>query len=123
MDDSKKNRNIHNIQNIKIQNALINKILIGFIISAFFFGCASVPPPVEDYALAQTALEGARKAEASRFAPILFQQAEVNYLKAQNLYDEKDYIGAEKEFIKTRKLAEKAENQSRVQKAVQGEAF
>jgi hypothetical protein len=82
--------------------------------SFFVVSCVTVPPPIEEYAIARAALEAARQVEASRYSPGFFHQAEEAYLRATVLYKEREYGEAHKEFQKAKIAAEKAENSARV---------
>lgn len=77
-------------------------------------GCQSVPRPDEDYALARAAIEAARAVQAARHSPGYWHQAEEAYRKARILYNDRDWKGAQEEFIRARIAAEKAENSARL---------
>lgn len=86
-------------------------------------GCVTVPPPIEEYTLARTALEAARQVEAARYSSGFFHQAEESYRKAVILYKEREFVEAQKEFIKAKIAAEKAENSARVIRFKNGEVL
>lgn len=95
---------------------------LGYIfITLWFTSCVSIPPPVEDYTLARTALDAARSIESARYSPLYFQQAENHYKKAQSLYEDREYDKAQLEFIQCRRAAEKAETAARIQILLSGE--
>lgn len=95
---------------------------LGLVLTTIVFtSCVSIPPPVEDYTLARTALEAARQIEAARYSPLFFQQAENHYKKAQSLFDDREYDKAQEEFIQCRKASEKAETAARMQMLLRGE--
>jgi hypothetical protein len=87
-----------------------------------FFGAALVfmssgcvtSVPVEDYTLARAAYESARDAEALRYAPALWYNAEQAYREGQRAYKERRYSDAEQNFKDARIAAEKAENTARI---------
>lgn len=85
-----------------------------------FVACAGVPPKNE-YVLALTAIENAKKAQADRLEPKLSYQYKKLYEKALNFYEERNYNKAKEYFIKSRFLAEKAEVRARVKKYKNGE--
>jgi hypothetical protein len=86
-------------------------------------GCATTPPPIEDYTLARAALDAARSVEASRFSPGFWHQAEDAYRKAKILYQEREFTGAKAEFQRARTAAEKAENSTRLIRLKNGEVL
>lgn len=86
-------------------------------------GCVTAPPPIEEYTLARTALEAARQVEAARYSSGFFHQAEESYRRATILYSEREYLEAQKEFVKAKLAAEKAENSARVIRFKNGEVL
>jgi hypothetical protein len=104
-----------------VLNEYARKFIVLFLITILFTSCVSIPPPVEDYTLARTALEAARQIEAARYSPLFFQQAENHYKKAQSLFDDREYDKAQEEFIQCRRAAEKAETAARIQMLLRGE--
>jgi hypothetical protein len=76
--------------------------------------CQSVPPPLEDYALARAAIESARAVQAPRHSPGYWHQADEAYRQGRLLYKDHDYTGAREEFVRARMAAEKAENSARL---------
>lgn len=83
-------------------------------------GCVG-PAPLEDYNLAYTALQSARAAGASRFAPGYFNLAEEHYRKAVTQFEGREYGKAKESFLLSRKSAEKAENYTMLKKYESGE--
>lgn len=77
-------------------------------------GCQSVPPPVEEYTLARSAIEAAKSVQAARHSPGNWHQAEEAYRKARIFYNEQDWANARSEFVKARVAAERAENSARL---------
>lgn len=71
-------------------------------------------PPVEEYTLAQTALQAARYAEGSRFAPGHWYRAEDAYNKGKRAYEDRNYSNARKLFNISIQYAERAENAARL---------
>jgi len=86
-------------------------------------GCVTTPPPIEDFALARTAIEAAKGVEAARYSPGFWHQAEESYRRAQLLFEDQDYQLAQKEFVKARIAAEKAENSARLIRQKNGEVL
>lgn len=70
--------------------------------------------PVEEYTLARAAYDSAKDAEALRYAPALWYNAEQAYREGQRAYKERRYSDAEADFKDARIAAEKAENAARV---------
>jgi hypothetical protein len=73
-------------------------------------------PPIQEYTLARTAIESARKIEAVRVAPAFFHKAEEAYRKAEAEYKREEFGIAKDLFITARDYAERAENAARLQK-------
>lgn len=86
-------------------------------------GCVTTPPPIEDFALARTALEAAKGVEAARYSPGYWHQAEESFRRAQLLFEQREHKQAQKEFVKARIAAEKAENSSRLIRQKSGEVL
>lgn len=78
-------------------------------------------PPVDDYNLAQTALNSARIAGAPRFAAGYLARATDSYKLAQRFYEERDYERARVAFRQAKLFAERAENLSALKRAQTGE--
>lgn len=76
-------------------------------------GCVT-SVPVEDYTLARAAYEAAKEAEALRYAPALWYNAEQAYRLGQRAYRERHYDEAEHQFKEAKLAAEKAENAARI---------
>lgn len=72
--------------------------------------------PVRDYTLARTALQAAKEAEASRYAPVLWNSAESNYRKAELAYKANEFEIAKDYFRDSKQFSERAENAARSQK-------
>jgi hypothetical protein len=83
-------------------------------------GCVG-PAPIEDYTLANVAIEAARASQAPRFAPGYFGQAEEFYQQAKADYEDRRYQSARENFARARQFAEKAENYTFLKKAQSGE--
>ncbi len=94
--------------------------LFFYALTTVFFACAGVPPKNE-YVLAITAIDNAKRAQAERLEPKLSFQYKKTYEKALNFFDERNYDKAKEYFIKSRFLAEKAEVRARVKKYKKGE--
>ncbi len=85
--------------------------------------CTTITLPIQEYALARSALVAAESAEAERLAPLLFQQAQQSFKRAEYLYQEREFEDAKLLFNKAKKLAERAETISRVKKSKSGEVL
>lgn len=92
----------------------LRAILLGLSVLAAFAGCQTVPPPLEEYALARAAIEAAQAVQAARHSPGFWHQAEEAYRIARIYYSDHDWMNARSEFIKARVAAEKAENSARL---------
>jgi len=77
--------------------------------------CVTLPSvPIEDYAIARTAIDAAKSVDAARYSPGFFHKAEIAYRTAQLAYQDRDYQTAIEEFQLAREFAEKAENSARL---------
>jgi len=94
-------------------------ILIGVLLS----GCVTMAPPMDEYVLARTALESAKSVDAARYSAGFFHKAELAYKKAQQHFEDREYIEATAEFRKSRDAAEKAENSARLIRFKNGEVL
>lgn len=74
-------------------------------------GCSSLPH--KEYALAQSALIAAKKAEAQKFSAKHYSKALSLYQKGASLYKQKSYEEAKNFFLESLKEAEKAEFKAR----------
>lgn len=77
--------------------------------------------PVDEYTLARAAYEAAKDAEALRYAPALWYNAEQAYREGQRAFKERRYGDAESNFIEARAAAEKAENAARIARHQSGD--
>ena len=102
----------------KYLNQLSQGVLVA--LAFCFLGCASQPPK-EQYNLAFAAMEGARAVQATKYAPALWYKAEEAYRRAEDYYKKEDYTEAEKNFVRARSYAERAENASRLKRFETGE--
>lgn len=92
-----------------MRKRLLTTLLLG-LLSA----CAHVEIPHKEYVLAKAAFDAASATEAVKFAPQLYYKAEKSYKKAEQLFKDRYYEEAKKEFIVAKSLAEKAETAARV---------
>lgn len=99
------------------------KKILPFLGSILLSGCITFPPPIDDFALARAALEAARAVESSRYSPGYWSQAEESFRRARVFYNEREYELAQKEFIRARAAAEKAENSARLIRTKNGEVL
>ncbi len=98
------------------------RLVIAMIISLFVFSGCVGPAPKSDMSLATVALESAREAQAAKYAPGLFRQAEEHYQMGLTEYEEKRYAQARESFLRAKQYAEKAENYTVLKKAERGES-
>jgi hypothetical protein len=105
--------------------SLVNKsrgsLLAGLLFLALGFSGCVTSVPVEDYTLARAAYDAAKEAEALRYAPALWYNAEQAYRLGQRSYKERNYTEAEERFKEARVAAEKAENAARVARQNSGD--
>lgn len=73
-------------------------------------GCASVPPPKEQMAVSQTAVDNAINSDTTQFAPVELQAARDKLQEAQRAMAKEDYARA-------KRLAEEAEVDARLAQA------
>lgn len=92
-------------------------------ISILLSSCVTFPPPVQEYALARSAMDAARAVDAARYSPGHWGRAELAFKNAQNYYQEREYQMAQGEFINARAAAEKAENSARLIRHKNGEVM
>ncbi|OFZ17840.1 MAG: hypothetical protein A2Z20_05670 [Bdellovibrionales bacterium RBG_16_40_8] len=85
-----------------------------------FLACVG-PAPKEDSVLAYASIEAAKAAQAQRFAPGFYAQAEEHYRQAFVDYEERRYREAREHFIQSRQFAEKAENYTILKRAETGD--
>jgi hypothetical protein len=101
----------------------VRKIEVVFFICLIVFmttACVG-PAPVDDYNLAYTAMNSAKKAGASRFATGYLAKANDYYKEAQKFYKDRDYQKASIAFKQAKLFAERAENLSALKRAQTGE--
>lgn len=84
------------------------------LVSASLTACQTTPAPLEEYALARSAIEAAKSVQAARHSPGYWHQAEEAYRKGRLFYNDRDWAGAREQFIRARIAAEKAENSARL---------
>jgi hypothetical protein len=91
-----------------------------FMATIVLSGCVT-SVPVDDYVLARAAYDSAKDAEALRYAPALWYNAEQAYREGQRAYKERRYDEAKTDFKDSRVAAEKAENAARVARHAAGD--
>jgi hypothetical protein len=96
--------------------------LIFLLLFAGVIGCAHAQP-IDEWALAYSAVDSAKQVQAHRYAPGLWFKAEESYKSAQELFDERAYRESEQEFVRARNFAERAENITRIKRYQSGEAL
>ncbi len=77
--------------------------------------------PVDEYAIARAAMDGAKESEAPRFAPALWYKAESAYREGETFFKERSFEEAAKRFSQARALAEQAENAARLSRFESGD--
>jgi len=91
--------------------------VVGLLVFPFLLlilGCAG--EPTNELAAAKDALEKARAAEADKYAPDIFTQAENSITEAENLIAQKKYGEAKKLLMDAKGVAESAASQAEVNK-------
>ncbi len=83
-------------------------------------GCVT-SVPVEEYTMARAAYESAKEAEALRYAPALWYNAEQAYRLGQRAYKDRHYDEAQAQFKEAKLAAEKAENAARIARQSAGD--
>ena len=101
---------------------LLNLVIL-ILTFVFILSCSTITLPTQEYVLARSAMESAQEFDAERLAPVIFQEAQDYYKRAERFYNEKEFEQARINFINARKSAEKAETTSRIKKAKTGEVL
>lgn len=94
--------------------------IIALCAALLLVGCVTYIP-VDEYNLARAAYEAARDADAPRYAPALWFNAEQAYRDGQKAYKERRYGEARDHFEDARDYAEKAENAARLARHQSGD--
>ena len=105
------------------RSQVVSPLRAGFLLFVALFllvGCVT-SVPVDDYVLARAAYDSAKEAEALRYAPALWYNAEQAYRDGQRDYKERRYDEAKAEFRTSRLAAEKAENAARIARHAAGD--
>lgn len=79
--------------------------------------------PVDEWTLARSAFESAKEADAARYVPSIWFNAEQTYREAQKSYRDRRYVDAKKQFIQAKNLCEQAENAARLARQQSGEVI
>ncbi|HAG92194.1 MAG TPA: hypothetical protein DCL41_09990 [Bdellovibrionales bacterium] len=107
--------------------SLFSKILKGpfllFVLQAAVLAACVSPPPYEEYTLASEAIRAAQEADGSKYSPAFWLEAERSYRAAEQAYKLNEFEKAKTMFVKARHAAERAENQSRLEKFKSGDVF
>ena len=101
---------------------MIRAVLV-FSLGLVLMSCSTGPAPLEEYTIARAAIEAARSVEAARLSPGYWNQAEDAFQIGQRLYEERDFVRAKQEFIRSRMAAERAETASRLLRQKNGEVL
>ena len=94
-----------------------------FFLGLALISCTTGPAPLEEYTIARAAIEAARAVESARLSPGFWNQAEDAFQIGQRHYEERDFVQAKKEFIRSRIYAERAETASRLLRQKNGEVL
>lgn len=101
----------------------IARSLIVLITIFLLQSCVTMPAPVLEYTLADTAIKAAKAVQAVRYSPTNWHDAEETYRRAQILFNEREYEQARDLFIRARIAAEKAETSARIIRQRNGEVL
>jgi hypothetical protein len=99
----------------------VSKWCCVLVVTAGLAACVG-KPPIEDYILANTAMEAAKAAQAQRIAPGYFSRADDSFHRAVSEYDDRHYTRAKRDFHDAKFFAEQAENFSMLKKAETGDS-
>lgn len=84
------------------------------LVQLILVSCQTIPPPLESYTLARTAIVYAAKVKASRYSPGNWHKAENYFRQAERMFRNKDFEEADRLFKLAKSHAEKAENIARI---------
>lgn len=115
-------RNTELFSDLKFRS-YVTALMASTVIGATQTACTTIPPPVEEYAIARSAMEAARSIDAGRFAGNQYHRAMEAYLRAEILYRNREYHEARDLFEASRVDFEKAENIANVQRKKNGETL
>jgi Domain of unknown function (DUF4398) len=90
------------------------------VMAVFMFGCVTYMP-VDEWTIARAAYEAARDADAARYVPSIWFNAEQAYREGQKAFRERRYAAAKTLFIQARQQSEQAENAARLARQQSGE--
>lgn len=99
------------------------RLLLLSIITILIVSCQTIPPPLENYTLARTAIVYASKVKASRHSPGNWHKAENYFRRAERHFRNREYEEADRLFRLSRKHAEKAENIARLKLQNEGGGY
>lgn len=85
--------------------------------------CQTIPPPVESYTLARTAIIYASKVKASRYSPGNWHKAEDYFRQAERMFRNREYEKADQLFKLAQTHAERAENIARLKMQVESGGY
>lgn len=77
--------------------------------------------PVDEWTIARSAYDAAKEADAARYVPSIWFNAEQSYREAQKAYRDRHYLKAKELFIEARQICEQAENAARLARQQSGE--
>ena len=96
-------------------------VAIALLGSLFLFSSCVTYVPVDEWTLARSAYDAAKDADAARYVPAIWFNADQSYREAQKAYRERRYDESKSLFIQARKLCEEAENAARLARQQSGE--
>lgn len=94
--------------------------LVVVMVMLFFTGCVTYIP-VDEYNLARTAYESAKEADAARYAPALWFNAEQAYREGKKAFKDRSYGTARSKFNDAKLYSEQAENAARLARHQSGD--
>jgi len=106
----------------RFSKTLKSPFLVFIALAAILAACVS-PAPYEEYTLAKEALQAAQDADSAKISPAFWLEAESSYRKGEEAYKLNEFDKARTMFIRARQAAEKAENQTRLEKFKSGDVF
>ena len=90
------------------------------LLSLTLSGCVTYIP-VEEYTIARAAVDSAKDAEAPRYVPALWFNAEQAYHEGEKAFRDRSYGEAQSKFENAKTFAEQAENAARLNRHQSGD--
>lgn len=91
-------------------------------VSGGLTGCVT-NVPIDEWTLARSSYEAAKDADAARYVPSIWFNAEQTYREAQKAYRDRRYPASKELFIQARQLCEQAENAARLARQQSGDVI